>query len=857
MEDHTFDLEDDHDNTHQHLEDHDDHDDNLHDQVTHDDVAAEAVLASLRAVINDPDSHNTANNHSDNILDHVNVDVNIEGEEELLHQKNTSTHTSEDLLGNLHEHDQNDETLQEFVHDHDQEANLDQNGHLTEPTTIQHPLIVWFEHGLSSIEKAISDNKLVVDELNSPNAIQNLAQNLRALGEGSKKESEIINDLKERLKVFKQEPGITIGGENILQALTTNLGAEESPFVLRTEYDLLKADYDTLVNSSTGKKGSKKGGAKKPNQEKGHKNGEDSLTPLREAVNQSILQQDDQMPGVEGRKKRSIKLEHLVHKMANRRLGVEYQVTNFESKGSRQLPDPSSIPPKADEAINGVDEYRPDFQADINSATVKPFIDQVVEDCMDALKDSMSDEPDIDRERIIGGVQIYWARLSLLARRLAAFDSSPLNICRLRALYRTLLTIDFAAPTQDTPDPKREYTEDEWKAYRKLACGRRAAEAHEVIDQFWLSPMARNLLTILDVYWADMNARARKKGRPKQPNPTFHLPPHLWDRSSLPTIRPKDATGLPIPNAQGIVLFKFHVDEQVQKDNPEWAQGLYDNPPISEENSRLPSLTEVMALSIYIPLKAPLKAAKEKSNPAIIPLDQVEEILSRPDRSPTPPPPASLPISQEGQNPPSVSSVNANPLEIDQSLDSSFIGDVPNTGNSENEYATLLALNRLEKLSPDVNMEISESSDNTMNGNNNNNNKRKRNTSSLPPGTENLFIIPATSNILGNLTPVNEPVPGPSAGSSWRARKLGKRLASEVPGGAATPVPKRIKTKLNQSVSLGLDDTALVGIEGEFINHPDDNILVSDGQVMPDDDDEEDERVNEEVLGDAAFLDSL
>ena len=36
---------------------------------------------------------------------------------------------------------------------------------------------------------------------------------------------------------------------------------------------------------------------------------------------------------------------------------------------------------------------------------------------------------------------------------------------------------------------------------------------------------------------------------------------------------------------------------------------------------------------------------------------------------------------------------------------------------------------------------------------------------------------------------------GPSPGSSIRARKQAKRLASELPGGAATPVPKRKRAR--------------------------------------------------------------
>ena len=78
--------------------------------------------------------------------------------------------------------------------------------------------------------------------------------------------------------------------------------------------------------------------------------------------------------------------------------------------------------------------------------------------------------------------------MQLVARRQASFDQSPLNVCKLRSLYRTLLTIDFAARTEERPNPARNYTEDEWYAYRKLQHGTRENEAHEVMDIYWLSP---------------------------------------------------------------------------------------------------------------------------------------------------------------------------------------------------------------------------------------------------------------------------------------------------------------------------------------------------------------------------------
>ena len=44
---------------------------------------------------------------------------------------------------------------------------------------------------------------------------------------------------------------------------------------------------------------------------------------------------------------------------------------------------------------------------------------------------------------------------------------------------------------------------------------------------------------------------------------------------------------------------------------------------------------------------------------------------------------------------------------------------------------------------------------------------------------------------------------GPSPGSSVRARKQSKKLASELPGGAAMPVPKRWRGKAEDAVIEG------------------------------------------------------
>lgn len=100
--------------------------------------------------------------------------------------------------------------------------------------------------------------------------------------------------------------------------------------------------------------------------------------------------------------------------MANRRLGVEYTVSNFESKGSRDLPDPATHPLTAEESPNGVDEFRPHFGADINASTVKPFIDIVIEDVWEAWQSGQGDEDvEADRQKVFDAVRIYWTRLSV------------------------------------------------------------------------------------------------------------------------------------------------------------------------------------------------------------------------------------------------------------------------------------------------------------------------------------------------------------------------------------------------------------------------------------------------------------
>lgn len=293
------------------------------------------------------------------------------------------------------------------------------------------------------------------------------------------------------------------------------------------------------------------------------------------------------------------------------------------------------------------------------------------------------------------------------------------------------MTIDFAPPTNERPDPFRAYTVEEWQAYQKLANGGKALTAHEVIDQFWwsssvslvgqpkrfqLTVQVRHLLQILDVFSNDQSSKFKRKGKPKAPAPTFHLPKELWDTTTLPIIKPKDHNGLPIAGSAGLVLFRFHVDEEVQKTHPEWARGLYENPPVPEEDVLLPNLSDVMEASVYSHLRPKVKDLREATSPARLSAEEVKVVNERPMQEE---------ITKGDETP----TIDYTQDFMSKSLDSLF-------AITNNPFA--------------------------MSG--------AAATATLP-----------------------EASPGPSLGSSQRARRQAKRLASELPGGAATPVMKRTK----------------------------------------------------------------
>jgi hypothetical protein len=115
--------------------------------------------------------------------------------------------------------------------------------------------------------------------------------------------------------------------------------------------------------------------------------------------------------------------------MANRRLGVEYHIANFECKGTKDLPMPGTQAPTAAESENGVDEMRPDYALEANDAAVRGFIDQVTEDVVEAWQGGVgTGELEVDSSKVSlwyaecrcivsrqvrDAVKVYWARIGV------------------------------------------------------------------------------------------------------------------------------------------------------------------------------------------------------------------------------------------------------------------------------------------------------------------------------------------------------------------------------------------------------------------------------------------------------------
>lgn len=92
----------------------------------------------------------------------------------------------------------------------------------------------------------------------------------------------------------------------------------------------------------------------------------------------------------------------MIHKMTNRRLGVEHLITQFEVKGTPTLPHPESVAPGPEDSINGIQEYRPPYLPDINTPEVRDFLDVVIEDILAAWTegDLSYTEGDLSRDTV-------------------------------------------------------------------------------------------------------------------------------------------------------------------------------------------------------------------------------------------------------------------------------------------------------------------------------------------------------------------------------------------------------------------------------------------------------------------------
>lgn len=246
-----------------------------------------------------------------------------------------------------------------------------------------------------------------------------------------------------------------------------------------------------------------------------------------------------------------------------------------------------------------------------------------------------------------------------------------------------------------------------------------------------LTRQARSILCLLDVSATDQNNRLKRKGKPKGPAPGFHLPAELWDHSTLPTLRPKDSEGLPIPGAQGLFLFRFQVDEKVAAENAMWAEGLYDDPPIPEGDALLPSLQEVMATNAFQHLRPIVKLVRDFNNVRQFTPQEIEAITAQDDSEIVP---TVAPINDAFAN-----GMPIQDIDLDISLD--------NLVNlTDNQFMV---------------------------------------SGSLDSQLANLDTSSAGVGISSK----------PVLGTSVHARKMGKRSSLLPPGGAAMPVPKRFKAE--------------------------------------------------------------
>lgn len=130
-----------------------------HEHTPNHDDTAEALIASLKAVINDPNSHNQ---QPSDVHDH---ETDPESSQQPQH------------------HEQAQNTLSAFTAEH----------HIN-------PVHVGLRKSLAQLTHLTNAHQGLLDELNGAGAIQNLAQNLKALKEGNKRQIDVLKELTAQIK---------------------------------------------------------------------------------------------------------------------------------------------------------------------------------------------------------------------------------------------------------------------------------------------------------------------------------------------------------------------------------------------------------------------------------------------------------------------------------------------------------------------------------------------------------------------------------------------------------------------------------------------------------------------------------
>lgn len=328
-----------------------------------------------------------------------------------------------------------------------------------------------------------------------------------------------------------------------------------------------------------------------------------------------------------------------------------------------------------------------------------------------------------------------------------------------------------------------------------------------------------------------------------------------------------DYDGLPKAGAPGIVLYKFHVDESVQAEFPEWASGLYDNPPIPAEDSLLPSLKEVLTNPMFAPLIPGIqKATQIVDKVPDLSSEDVEKInntqdLANLDLTEFQ---QSIPISNQSSSTITDSSKTKIPMtSITQSGNLDNALDITSTEFMTRNLDSFVALAEAQNRQHQQHLQQASSSSDSPSTTQQQSYNYLFDITNLPTAlptgmgppnppdtvaatqgeasasvpstmTHRIDLVPPNATPVGrgnlnmdmnmhmnldsSLRGVGMGIVDPesiSKGTSARARKMGKRgILSEIPGGALMPVPKRRK---GEDASIGVG-TGEMGHQIEYLN---------------------------------------